>query len=107
MKYSGKLGLFDTIEASPGDWEPTITEKPCRGDLLQSVWRNQDDSKVNSDIKISNRISVVLTPYLYANFSKIKYATWAGAKWTVTSVEVNYPRLILTLGEVWNDGQET
>lgn len=106
-KYCGKLGFSVTEEISPGDWQPTITEKTCRGDLKQTVWRSQNADKVNDDIKISNRISIIATPYTYANMSNIKYATWAGIKWKVTSVEVNYPRLILTLGEVWNNGQET
>ena len=32
----------------------------------------------------------------------IKYIRWMNAVWNVTNVEVLYPRLILTIGDVYN-----
>lgn len=108
MRFYGKIGFYDTVETSPGDWEPSITEKEYRGDVLNLTWRNnQASDKVNTDITISNRISIIANPYAYKNLDKIKYAEFSGIKWTVSSIEVNRPRLILTLGGVYNDGQET
>jgi hypothetical protein len=40
----------------------------------------------------------------YANehFFAIRYVEWAGVLWTVSMVEVQSPRLLLRLGEVYN-----
>ena len=33
----------------------------------------------------------------------MRYVEFMGAKWKISSVEVQYPRLILTVGGVYND----
>jgi hypothetical protein len=33
------------------------------------------------------------------------YVEFMGAKWKISNVEVQYPRLILTIGEVYNGEQ--
>ena len=41
-------------------------------------------------------------PYAYDHFFAIKYVKWMGAYWKVTNVEVQRPRLKLTVGGVYN-----
>ena len=43
-----------------------------------------------------------IDPYAYEKFSSIVYAEFMGAKWKVTDIEVQHPRLILTIGGLWN-----
>ena len=59
--------------------------------------------KLNDDVNISNEISIVADPFAYQNFHAMRYVEFMGAKWKISSVEVQYPRLILTVGGVYND----
>lgn len=102
-KWSGKIGFFKTIETVPGVWEETIEERKYYGDVIRSSRRLQNTGQVNDDINISNQISVLSDPYADNNIYSMKYVTFMGAKWKITDVEVQYPRLLLTLGGVYND----
>ena len=56
----------------------------------------------NDDIAFENNFSIVADAYAYENFANMRYVVWNGSKWRVTNVEVRRPRLILTVGKVWN-----
>lgn len=101
-KFYGKIGFYDTIETKPGLWEPTIIERVYCGDLMRNISKSEPSGGVNNNINVANSISIVADPYANNNFLKIKYAEFMGGKWNVTNVEVNYPRLILTIGGVYN-----
>lgn len=101
-KFYGAIGFAVTEETRPGIYEEKITERNYVGDLNRNSRRLQTGSQVNDDINISNQISIVADPYASQNFHMMRYATYMGAKWKITNVEVQYPRLILELGGVWN-----
>lgn len=103
-KYYGQIGYGVTAEdpTNPGVWIDSIVEHNYYGDVIRDT-RRLSGSKVNDDINISNQISIVADPYAFSNFHSIRYITFMGAKWKVTDVEVRYPRLILTVGGVYND----
>lgn len=102
MKWFGKIGFAETSETAPGVWEEAITENDYFGDLLQNTRRLESSGQVNDNLNISNRISILMDPYLSNHFHSIRYAEFAGTKWKVTSVDVQYPRLELSLGGVYN-----
>lgn len=105
-KYYGKVGYEITSEISPGVWRsPEVVKRYYSGDIIRRVRRLENPSKVNDDINISNEISIVADPFAYQNFCFIKYAEYMGVKWKVSSVEVQHPRLILSLGGIYN-GEE-
>ena len=106
MRYYGKIGYFDTVEVKPGLVENHMIYKTYKGDVLRNYKRNQDGSKVNTDIAVNNSISIVADPYAQENFFKIKCVEWQGALWKVSSVEVQYPRLILELGGLFDEELE-
>lgn len=103
MKWYGSIGFAEVAETSSGVWTPQITERNYRGDLVRNTRRLQSTDQVNDDININNQISIVADPYANMNFHTIKYATFMGTKWKVSDVEVQYPRLILSLGGVYNE----
>lgn len=103
MKWYGSIGFAELKETTPGVWTPQIVERNYRGDLVRNTRRLQSTDKVNDDININNQISIVADPYANMNFHTIKYATFMGTKWKVSDVEVQYPRLILSLGGVYNE----
>lgn len=101
-KFYGKIGYIETVEVDPGIWEPKVTERPYRGDLIRNTSRYQTSGEVNDDININNSISIVADPYANVNFHHMRYVVFMGAKWKITNVEVQYPRLILSIGGLYN-----
>lgn len=102
MKWYGKIGFGVREETEPGIWEETITERNYYGDLIRNNRGLQTSDKVNDDVNINNEISIVADPYAIQNFYTMKYAEFMGAKWKIKNVEVQYPRLILNLGGLYN-----
>ena len=102
MKWFGVIGYAETVETNPGVWEEKITERQYFGDVTRNTRRLQTTDQVNDNVDISNEISVVSDPYALQNFHAIRYAEWMGTKWKITNVDVQYPRLNLSLGGVWN-----
>lgn len=102
-KYFGHIGFAQTLETSPGVVEETIVERKYYGDLVRNIRKLQTVDKVNDDVTVANQISVISDPFVSQNFHNIRYAEFMGVNWKVTSVEVQYPRLILTLGGVYNE----
>lgn len=101
-KFSGMIGFATSKEDSPGVWIDEISEKKYYGDILRNSRKIQSSNQVNSDITISNEVSIVADPYLKHNFHSIRYVSFMGTKWTVTDAREEFPRLLLTLGGVYN-----
>ena len=102
MKWTGKIGFAETAETEPSVYEETIVERKYYGDVLEWNRRMDTGSGVNPDITMQNRLSVLGDPYASANLYKMRYAEYLGQKWQVTGVQVQSPRLTLTLGGLWN-----
>ena len=102
-KYCGKIGFQRVVETEPGIWEPSpIVERTYFGDLVRFYKSVDSSDKVNDDINISNQISIVADAYANDNIDAMLYATFMGSKWKIRNIEVNYPRLILSLGGLYN-----
>jgi hypothetical protein len=101
-RFSGKVGYGIAVETGPGVWEDQITERNYFGDVLRDTRSLTNEDKVNNDILVRNSISIVADAYANENFHAIRYVEWMGKRWRVTDVEVRRPRLLLSLGEVWN-----
>lgn len=106
-KWYGVVGYASTEEVKPGDWRDVITERQYTGDVLKNTnrWSGSSDS-TNDNLNINNQLSIIADPYAYQNFHSIKFVEFMGTKWRVTTVDAStYPRLILTLGGVYNAEQ--
>lgn len=104
-KWYGMIGYAETVETEPGVWEEQITERSYYGDLIRNTRRLQTSGGVNDNINLSNQISILADPYANQNFHAMRYAEFMGTKWKIETVEVQYPRLILTIGGVYNSEQ--
>lgn len=110
-RWYGAIGFAETKETAPGVWTEQICERNYYGDLIRNTSHRTAGSTVlqglpttNDDINISNSISVLCDPFGFQNFMHIKYVTFMGAKWKVNDVSVEFPRLTLTIGGLY-DGQ--
>lgn len=101
-KFYGTIGYAETIETKPGVWTPQITERKYSGDLGRNFSNIQATDTLNDDINIANELSIVADPFAYQNFHLMRYVEFMGTKWKIKTVEVKYPRLILTIGGVYN-----
>lgn len=105
-KFYGVIGYANTVEVEPGVWEDEITERNYAGDVIRNTsrWSTSSDS-TNDDLNVNNQISIISDPFANQNFHTMKYIEFMGTKWKITSVEVQYPRLILNVGGVYNGPQ--
>lgn len=101
-KFYGKVGYVHTIETGYQVYQEKCSELPYYGDVTKLSRRLESGSSVNDDITISNLISIVADPYAYENVFAMKYIWWMGKRWKITNVEVQRPRLILTIGGLYN-----
>ena len=101
-KFYGTIGYVKTVETEPGMWEEQKTERQYSGELVKNTRRLESSGGVNDNVNISNEVSIVADPYAYENFHAMRYIKFMGAKWKINNVEVRYPRLILTIGGVYN-----
>lgn len=101
-RFHGKVGYAHTVQTVPGVDQEQITERSYFGDVVQnrSVLRAGD--QVNPDISSGNSISILADAYANENYIAIRYVEWNGVRWIVSDVDVQPPRLLLRLGEVYN-----
>lgn len=101
-KYYGTIGFTVEVEVEPGVWINDSTERKYRIDILKHSLKYQSSGQVNDDINISNRFSIVADSYAKENSHLMKYVEFMGTKWKISNIDVEYPRLILTIGGVYN-----
>ena len=103
-KWFGKIGYATQVQTAPSVWKPQIEEREYYGEIIRntSKWTATSDS-TNDDLSFDNQISIVADQFAYQHFSSMKWIELYGAKWKVTKIEPRHPRLILTVGGVWNE----
>ena len=107
-RFYGRVGYGVTTqqltedEQGTGVWVDDIVERSYYGDVVRNARNLREGENLNFDLSVQNSISIVADAYANEHFFAIRYVEWAGVLWTVTSVEVQSPRLLLRLGEVYN-----
>lgn len=103
-KFYGPIGfsVSEEIESGSGIWEDTVVERYYRGDVVKNYSRWDNSEHLNPNLNVSNTISIVADPYVLNKAYSIKYIKWLGGYWNVTSIEIQPPRLILSIGGVYN-----
>lgn len=103
-RFFGRVGYGESVEQedAPGVWVDNIVERSYFGDVIRNARNLREGENLNADLSVQNSISIVADAYANDHFFAIRYVEWAGALWTVSSVEVQSPRLLLRLGEVYN-----
>ena len=103
MKFCGTIGYSETVETTPGVFSEIFEEMHYAGDVLRSERQyNASSDKLNDDLTVKNRISVIADTRLYKKAMLIRYVNWEGVRYKVTDILIEPPRLILTLGGVYN-----
>lgn len=101
-KWSGKIGFTTSVEVEPGYWEEQIIEKQYTGDVITHSVKRQNSDGINQNINISSSISIIANPFANKHCSEMTYITYMGAKWKITDISPEFPRLKLTIGDLYN-----
>jgi hypothetical protein len=101
-RFYGRVGYGESVLKEAGVWDDSILERSYYGDVIRNARNLKEGEFLNSDLSVQNSISIVADAYANDHFFAIRYVEWAGVLWTVSSVEVQSPRLLLRLGEVYN-----
>lgn len=103
MKWYGQVGFVKSILSAPSVWTSEETIREYYGEFYRNSnqWSNNSDS-TNDDFTVNHQISIIADPYACDNCRFIKWVEFMGARWKVKSFEIKPPRLVLTVGGVWN-----
>lgn len=105
-RFYGVVGYAKTVETAPSVYEEQIIERSYYGDVNRNNRKLQNSGQVNDNINISNEISIIADPYANENIYAMRYVEFMGVKWKITDVDVQFPRLVLSIGGEYN-GQQT
>ena len=102
-KWYGKVGYVKHVQTAPSVWTDEETIKEYYGDTyrISHQWATNSDS-TNDDFTANHQISIIADQYACSNCHFIRWVEFMGARWKVKSFEVKPPRLVLTIGGVWN-----
>lgn len=103
-KWYGKLGFISETEDDYGVVKSVSSEKSYFGDMLKNYRKFREGSNVNEKITISNELSIISDPFLYNNLQNLRYVEYIGTKWKIDSIDVQYPRIVLSLGGEYING---
>ena len=104
-KFYGAIGYFmgnKETETGSGIWIEDIVERNYSGDVLKNIIRTKSGETLNDNITVDNRLSIIADPFANENLQLMRYVKWMGASWKITSFEILRPRLLLTIGGVYN-----
>lgn len=101
-KFHGRIGFALSTETSPGVWIDTVTEREYYGDVIRQTKSWSESNQVNDNLTLGNRITVVGDDFANLNVATMKYIIWGGEYWKISSIEIERPRLILSLGGLYN-----
>lgn len=110
-RFSGMIGFLRTEETDPenhpGVYNEVLKEKRYFGDVLSNSRRWDQNGNFNEDLAINNRISVVADTFAKANLGAMRYVRWLGDTWKITNVEIQYPRIIITIGGQYHEPEKS
>lgn len=110
-RFHGKVGFIRTIEYDPvnhpGVWKEVTEERDYYGDVTKNSrrWDNVSGG-TNENLVINNIVSIVADTFANENIGAMRYVRWRGETWEITNAEIQRPRIILTLGGLYNGPDE-
>jgi hypothetical protein len=109
MKFYGNVTFVIQQEdpEAPGDWKEYTIVKPYKGEWKRFISKWTPGSKVNDDKRVNNELEIIADSFSIANFTQIRCVEWMGHQWSVPTVTLRLPRLVLEVGDIYNAGTES
>lgn len=92
---------------APGVWKEYAVTKPYMGDWkrIESKWNA--GSNLIDDKRVNNQLEIISDPFAVMNFTHIRYVKWMGQKWSVNTVTLRPPRIVMEIGGLYNAATES
>lgn len=104
-KFYDSIG-FAYQEEGTGSHEGVALDRTIEyryyGDVLRNTRKWEAGSDIHDNLVINNQISIVADDFAYSHLFAMKYVRWMGNLWSITNVEPQRPRILITLGGVYN-----
>lgn len=103
-KFYGPIGFAETVEDPPdsGIAVSRIVERVYSGDIMRRNVTNETQAVVNPSLNINNEISIVIDNYILNNTHNMRYIGYLGTRWELRTISIDYPRMTITLGGLYN-----
>ena len=105
-KFRGVLGFVYDKETTPDVYTQEVVERTYRGDLMKFSRRWEKTEYLNDSLTMNEEISIVADSYLLDNLYAIKYVKLKGVAWGIQSITPERPRIILSIGGIYNGPQQ-
>jgi hypothetical protein len=102
-KFYGDIGFISTVETTPDVYREVTTTRKYAGDILTNIRRWDSNSNTSNDsVTINNTFSIIADKFALENLGSMRYLEYLGATWKITSADIEYPRIKLSVGGVYN-----
>jgi len=101
-KFHGVIGYVESVETAPGVFSEIVVERNCSGDILRNNRRWENTGRVNDNLVIDNRFSIIADEFSISNIQRMRYLKIYESSWKIISFEIQRPRIILIVGGVYN-----
>lgn len=109
-RFSGTVGFLRTLETDPinhpGVYKEVLDERRYYGDVISNSRRWDQNGNLNENLAISNRISIVADRFAREHLGTMRFVRWLGDTWKILNAEIQYPRIILTLGGQYHEPEK-
>lgn len=102
-RFYGRVFYETTENVGVGIEAPVLTPKYYYGDINRISRRYESGDVVNQNLTLSHEISIVADAYAFDNYANIKCVEIDGHLWAANYVEVNRPRIKITIGGLYNE----
>ncbi|MBQ6446469.1 MAG: hypothetical protein IJJ10_03270 [Bacillus sp. (in: Bacteria)] len=102
-KFYCAIGFSIEKEVRPGVWINSDSERNYSGEIIRNSRKWDTTEQLNDNLNISNQFSIVADSFIKENIGAIRYIVYMGTKWKISNISIEYPRLILTTGGVYNN----
>lgn len=100
--FYDKIGFLQTVDKGDGIWSAEYTEREYPGQLSRLSRRWQRTDKINSNVEINLVLSLIMDDFIENHVGDIRYVVYNNYKWAVINIEIERPRITLTIGGLYN-----
>lgn len=101
-RFHGKVGFIEPKEIEPGIWEDTPVEKSYTGVILSAHTKWEENQSLNDNLTLSTRVAITMNTTQTCSLGYIRYVSLHGQRWCVTKIDVQAPKVILSIGGLYN-----
>ncbi len=101
-RFYGPVGYGLDKDMGGSVFVTDVQEVNYYGDVRRNARRLDSGEYLNDNLIANVIVSIVADDFAIENFQYIRYVLWNGTRWKVTMIDVQWPRLILTIGGIYN-----